>query len=100
MGIFSRKEKDETGRGGKLVSDDETFVALIQVAREDPEIRKVLKNLLKLDDMNRMSMLGGWLEELRLKGAPDDFVQALGYLKDPDVAKKALEVINGLDDGS
>jgi len=76
-----------------LIVDDETFVSLIQLAREDSEMGQTLQGLLGLDDFNRKSLLGSWIEEARLRGAPEEFVRALGYLRDDDIARQARELL-------
>jgi len=76
-----------------LIADDETFVSLIQLAREDSEIGQRLLGLLGLDDFNRKSFLGSWIEEARLRGAPEEFVRALGYLRDDEIAHQTRELL-------
>ena len=78
---------------GSSVGENEVFVTLIQVAREDAEVRSTLLSILSLDSFNRKSFLGGWAGRMRLQGAPEDFVQALLYLRDDQVAAKALEIL-------
>lgn len=76
-----------------FVSDNKDFVRLIQVLKEDPRIRKTLKSILSLDAFHRKSALNTWLEELRLKKAPQRFRAALSCLLDDNIAKKTLEII-------
>ena len=79
-------------RKTKSIADDETFVRLMQVAQEDPEIGDRLKLILSQDDFNRRSLLNTWIEELKLKNAPADFTKALSYFLDEQVAGSALEL--------
>lgn len=79
--------------GGRSVAEDETFVNLIVIAREDPEVRRTLEAILTADAFHRKSMLNTWLDDLRAKKAPKDFITALGHLLDDEVAEKALEMI-------
>ena len=79
------------------VSDNETFITLMRVAREDPEIRQSLTAILSLDSFNRKSLLASWAMDMKRKGAPEDFVQAILYLRDDEVANQAAVIIRGLD---
>lgn len=79
----------------RKISDDETFITLMQLAREDPGVGELLKSVLAMDDMNRRSMLNTWINEIVLKKGPQEMVEALSYLLDDEVAKRALEVIGG-----
>lgn len=74
------------------VGDNPTFVRLIQVAREDREMRDVLVNILSLDDFNRKSSLNSLIEEMKMKSAPPDFIEAIACLRDQDVAEQALKL--------
>lgn len=78
----------------KSISEDETFVTLIRVAQEDVEVRKQLLSILSLDSFNRKSALNSFINEMRLRKAPKDFVAAIANLLDDAVAEKALEVIH------
>jgi len=72
----------------KTVADNETFVTLIRVAREEPEVRKTLAAILGQPAFHRKSLLNSLIEEMRLKGAPVAFVSALGALLDDGVAER------------
>ena len=75
------------------VTQNEDFVRLIQVVKEEPQIRQTLASILDLDDFNRRSALHTWLEELTLKQAPRKFRSALACLLDDDIARKTLDII-------
>jgi len=75
------------------IADDETFVNLIHTAQEDPEVGDRLRTILALDSFNRRSLLNTWLEELGLQNAPADFIRALSYLLDDEVARTASELL-------
>ncbi|MBI9083079.1 MAG: hypothetical protein JEZ11_05735 [Desulfobacterales bacterium] len=77
------------------LAHNQDFVRLIQVAREDPAIRRQLISFLTLDDFNRQSALNTWLHQLRLNGAPLKFTRAIACLTDPVIAHKALGLIQG-----
>jgi len=75
------------------VSDDENFIALVQVLKEDRKIRSKIEPILSLDQFNRKSALNTWLEQLELQQAPKKFISILSCLLDDDIAKKLLFVI-------
>jgi len=92
------KTKGKKPKGGlksqkKPIVNNETFIYLMKVAREEPDIRNKLKSILKLDSFNRQSILNTWLHDLKLQGAPRDFIESLSYFLDDDIAEKALEII-------
>ena len=86
MRLFSKRMQS--------VGDDETFVRLIQVAREDPEIREQILGILSLDPFNRKSALNTFIYEMRLKGAPHEFISAIACFLDDGVAEKALAILS------
>jgi hypothetical protein len=73
---------------------DESFVRLVRVAQDDPNVRQALMALLVIDTFQRQSALGSLVETMRLQGAPVDFVEALDSLRDDDVAKKLHEYLS------
>ncbi len=75
------------------IAEDETFIDLMRVAREDAVIGQRLRGLLRLDDFNRRSLLNTWIQEAKLRGAPADFVQALEYLRIDEVAGQARNLL-------
>ena len=75
------------------MESNETFVRLIQVAREDPEIREQLLSILSLDKFNRKSALHSFLEKMRFMKAPEEFLSAIACFLDDQVAEKALELL-------
>ena len=75
------------------IADDETFVRLLQVAQEEPDIRMRLISILSQDDFQRSSLLNTWIEELKLQKAPRAFIKALSYLLDESVANTALRLL-------
>ena len=76
-----------------FVADDENFIALVQVLKEDYKIRNKIEPILSLDQFNRKSALNTWLEQLKFQQAPEKFIALLSCLLDDDVAKKLLQVI-------
>jgi hypothetical protein len=77
--------------------EHEPFVTFIQVAREDPDLRKSMLAILKKDDFNRESILNTFIEELRFKGAPESFVSCLACLLDRNVARQAVAILESED---
>ena len=75
------------------LAENEDFIALIRVAREDSEIRRQLLKILHLDAFHRQSLLNSWIEDLRLKNAPRELIRSLLCLVDDDIAEKAAELI-------
>lgn len=89
MGMFSKNKK--------TIGEKEPLITLIRVAQEDVEIKMQLLTILSQNKFHRESILNSYLEELRLKQAPQEFISALACLLDDDVAEKALEILK-LDD--
>lgn len=76
-----------------LIADNENFIALVQVLKEDSKIRSKIGPILSLDKFNRKSALNTWLEQLRFQQAPKKFIGLLSCLLDDSIAKKLLHVI-------
>jgi hypothetical protein len=77
----------------KIIGENEPLVTLIRVAQEDVEIKRHLLAILSQNKFNRESILNSYLEELRLKQAPQEFISAIACLLDDDVAEKVLEIL-------
>lgn len=75
------------------LSGNEDFIRLIQVAGEDAGVRRALLSVLSMDPFHRQSALSTWLEQLRLNGAPKALLRAVSCLADPDVADRALTLL-------
>lgn len=75
------------------VGDDDAFVTLLHVAREEPEVRRHLLALLELDPFQRRSALNTFVERMRLLGAPPPFVAAVSHLTDDAVAARARTLL-------
>jgi len=84
MSISEKSEK---------AGENENFVALIQAALEDSEMRRQILAIVRLDSFNRASLLGTYVSSLQFKGAPSDLIEALNYLKDDMIAKKTREIL-------
>ncbi|ACL02447.1 hypothetical protein Dalk_0742 [Desulfatibacillum aliphaticivorans] len=77
----------------KPVSENETFVALMQLARRDPDFREQISAILSMDDFHRKSALNSITDNMRMQNAPKDLVRAMESLADDAVAERALELI-------
>ena len=77
------------------VADNETFVTLMRVAQEEPEVGKMLRAILAQPPFHRRSMLNSLVQDMALEGADRDFVSAVECLLDNDVAAKAVEFLAG-----
>ena len=77
----------------KFAGQNDPFITLIRVVQENTEIRERLFTILTLDKFNRESILNSYLEEMRLKQAPAEFISAIACLLDYDIAQKALEIL-------
>ena len=77
----------------KIIGVNEPLVTLIRVAQEDVEIKRHLLAILSQNKFNRESILNSYLEELRLKQAPQEFISAIACLLDDDVAEKVMEIL-------
>jgi len=85
MTLFRKKNKS--------VGDDDNFVSLIQVAREDANIRQQLLSILSQERKKRGSILNSYINDLQLKKAPVEFISAIACLIQDDIADKALEIL-------
>jgi hypothetical protein len=84
---MSISEKTETA------GENENFVALIQAAMEDSEIKRQILAIVQLDSFNRASLLGTYVSSLQYKGAPAGLIEAFNCLKDDMIAEKTREIL-------
>jgi hypothetical protein len=75
------------------IAENEDFITLIRVAQEDSEIKSQLSSILALDSFNRKSALNTFLEELRFRQAPKEFISAMSTLLDEEVAEQVLKIL-------
>ena len=80
----------------KTAGDSAMFVTLMRVAREDAGVRKVLTEIVDQPPLRRKALLDAVIPGMRAKGAPEEFIEAIGFLLDDAVAAKAREMINGV----
>lgn len=72
----------------------DSFIQLIEIMRDDPEINERVIDLLNSESYQRRIVLNNWLEQLRRTKAPENLRQALSCLLDDQVAEKVLKLIN------
>ena len=77
----------------RYLSQNEPFITLIQVAREDRVIGQKLFDILNLEPFHRASVLRYYLDSLRQDAAPEELISAMSCLLDPEVADKTLEIL-------
>lgn len=77
----------------QTVADNEEFITLIRVAREDREVRTQLAAILAQPSFHRQSLLNAMISEMKLKAAPLEFINAIACLLDDAIAAKARELI-------
>ena len=75
------------------VADNEVFVTLLRVAKEDSAIRSQLGGILAQPPFHRKSLLNALIAEMKMNSAPTDFVNAIACLLDDAVAARAKELI-------
>ena len=74
--------------------NSDPFETLIEVLRDDREIKDRVIELVQMDSYKRRTVLNNWLEQLLRKHAPPGMIQALTCLFDDTVAKKLLKKID------
>jgi hypothetical protein len=72
----------------------EPLKRLIHVMQKDPIINAEVIKILNLDSYQRRSVLNNWLEQLRLRKAPENLLSALCCLFDDKIAREVLVLIN------
>ena len=71
----------------------DTFINLILIACEDKEIEAQLLTILRLPWNARNALLGDFVEKMKQQGAPVDFLGAMEWLKNDEVAGQVLEML-------
>ena len=87
------RELQDRRRDQPLLAENEHFIALMQAAAEDKTIRQQILAISRLDSFNRESLLNTYLQALMLRGAPEELLNVLAFLKDDDIAQKVREVL-------
>ncbi|MBI2191628.1 MAG: hypothetical protein HYU36_06570 [Planctomycetes bacterium] len=63
---------------------------LIEIAQEDGQVREQILGLLRLAPFQRRSILNTQLDQMRLQGAPQEFIEAMASLLDDAVAERVI----------
>ena len=71
-----------------LVSNNEAFVRMVEIARSDPEFRKMLLQIISMDAMNRRVLLNMTIDSMKAAGEKKELIDAFGYLMDEAVVQK------------
>jgi hypothetical protein len=87
LGFLEKKEINDIS---------ESFAGLLQVIKKDRELNARVIQLLELNSFRRRLLLNKWLEQLRLKKAPDRLTQALSCLLDDTIAGNTLKLIENI----
>ena len=77
------------------ITENETFIRLIQAAQDDPEFRMQGVSILSLNSFNRQSVLNTFIDSMRLNNESEELIEALASIRDDDVAEVALKAIVG-----
>lgn len=77
----------------KTVGDNQSFVTLMLVAQEEPEVRDTLAAILGQPSSRRKYELHKLIGNMKAQGADADFVSAIEALLDDQVADTAYELI-------
>ena len=73
--------------------EDQEFISLMQVALEDPAIRKQLLSILSLPNENRRATIRQWRSELDQQNAPEPIIKILKYLEEDGPANRARAIL-------
>ena len=73
--------------------EDQEFISLMQVALEDPTIRKQLLSILSLPNENRRATIRQWRSELDQQNAPEPIIKILRYLEEDGPAHRARAIL-------
>jgi hypothetical protein len=75
------------------VGDNAVFVTLILAAREDAAMSATLEAILALPPSQRRSFINTLTADMKKRAAPADFIEAIAYLQDDEVAQKVREAL-------
>jgi len=77
----------------KSVGDNASFVTMILAAREDVTMNETLEAILALPPSQRRSLINTLTADMKKRAAPADFIEAIAYLQDDEVAQKVREAL-------
>ena len=66
---------------------------VLEVARRDPSIARVLREICELDGVTRASMLGLVAAHLRSRNAASDVLECIALLRQDAVARRIAEIL-------
>ena len=77
------------------VGDNASFVRMILAAREDAAMNATLEAILALPNDQRSSLIRTLTADMKKKSAPAEFIEAIAYLQDDEVARQVREALKG-----
>ena len=77
------------------VGDNSSFVAMILAAREDAAMNAILEALLALPHAERRTLIETLTADMKKKQAPADFIDAIAYLQNDEVAQQVRQALKG-----
>jgi hypothetical protein len=84
---------DKPGTPPRSVGEIEGFIDLLRAACDDAKVRGALERLLSMPDAQRRDYVQGWVNELLVQEAPQNFREAIACLADDAVAEQAWAAI-------
>jgi hypothetical protein len=75
---------------------NETFIYLIRTCEEEKSVRDTLLKILKLNAYKRKVAIRNLTDDLKRQHAPADFIEAIAYLSDDDIADSTLNKIRSM----
>lgn len=77
----------------RTLAEIDSFITMMRVACENPQINATLQRILSLPDEQRRGLVHAWVSDMLVKKAPKDFIEAIACLADDAVAERAYAVI-------
>ena len=74
-------------------SDNEDFLRLIQLAKEDEDLKSWLVSLAEMEDFDRHSVIQGKVDELNLKEAPQEHIHIFKCLMEQKIIEKLRGIL-------
>ena len=75
------------------VGDNASFVTMILAAREDAAMNEILDAILALPPSQRKALINTLTADMKKNAAPAEFIEAIAYLQDDEVAQKVREAL-------
>ncbi|XOV81032.1 MAG: hypothetical protein ACFHVJ_08785 [Aestuariibacter sp.] len=93
MNILNRINFFKIAGTGTKEELNETFIYLIRAAEEEKSVRETLLKILTLAPRSRKAAITKLIADLKFQKAPSDFIEAIAYLLDDQIADSALSKI-------